>query len=604
VNVVKYCCHWQLRNKIHKKENMKRIIFALMLFAASVFGTHAHAQGTKISPQNQIAWPTSCSSGVYAPSSNTCVTTPTTTPVQLNPVQCGTANAPAFCASAPVANACGYMAAAIGALPQTGGTIDATGFQGNQACTVNPFSTAVSNGVLLLGPANFQTTQEWIVPSAFSWRTIGLTRKSESAALNTTIQAVTGFPTSGIPVFRLGSGTTSYGDEINNLTIDCNSVSGTTGLYSTDIQEESTIEHVTILNCPAYGIHINGNGNDGTGPFWAQNYTVRDLYVLPLTAGTGSTVACEFDGAFTSFHELTGATCGGSRTPIADDFVFDKIYAGSASDLNAEDAAVGYLLGNANPVTGLTINGMQSSAITGTVVSIKSTDASVLLTGIVNGGDASPATLTDSSRLSAPLTDFSIGLYAIGTGNSANGFTPVVSTSPAVKALFNGLAISNGKDTPNELVIDSGATASQGQGIEFTDRGNLKWSVAEDAGFNWEVFDDTNSFQPITAQAGGQLDLRARGSAAVNFNDEAGSGTAGVQFFSGGATPVAVAAITGAGALELHGGITISAGTGAPSSTCGTSPIGSGSLYLQTNGTASTTLYVCSGTTWTAVTVP
>ena len=71
------------------------------------------------------------------------------------------------------------------------------------------------------------------------------------------------------------------------------------------------------------------------------------VYVLPLAAGTSSTIACEFDGgAFTSFHMLQGATCGGGGSPIADDDILEVPYAGTATDLNAENALVGYLLGN------------------------------------------------------------------------------------------------------------------------------------------------------------------------------------------------------------------------------------------------------------------
>jgi hypothetical protein len=55
----------------------------------------------------------------------------------------------------------------------------------------------------------------------------------------------------------------------------------------------------------------------------------------------------------------------------------------------------------------------------------------------------------------------------------------------------------------------------------------------------------------IVPGGNGNLDLRAQGSGAVNFNDNPGSGTSGVQFYSGGATPVPVAAITGGGVLLL-----------------------------------------------------
>jgi hypothetical protein len=529
-------------------------------------------------------------------------------PAIVYPTACAGSSPPSYCSPPTVQNACGWIAAAMATLPSTGGIVDGSGFVGNQTCTVNPFSMAASNGTLLLGFANFQTTVEWEVPSAFAWRIIGWGRKSETPVLNTTIQAAASFPSSTpTPVVRLGNGTTAYGQSISNLTVDCNSRPGTTGIYSTDIQEQSGIEHVSVLNCPNRGVWMNGSGSDGTGPFFAQNYSVNDIYVLPQTAGTTSTIACEFDGAFTAFHALQGATCGGgSSTPIADDFIFDNIFAGTATDLNAEDAVIGYLLGNTNAVTSLTLNGMQSANIKETVVSLKSSDSSVFLTGIVNGGGAAPQTLLDSAHLTAPLTDFSIGLYAVGTGNSANGFTPVVSTSPEVPALFNSLVVNNGSNVGNTLGISSGSTTSAGAGVTLEDRGNARWSVAKDAGNNFEIFDNFDNFQFINAAPGGNgnLGLRSQGSGAVNFNDNPGSGTSGVQFFSGGATPVPVAAFTGAGQLLLHGGASISAGTGAPSAACGTSPNGPGSLYLRTDGTANTTLYSCSGTTWTAVTAP
>ena len=526
----------------------------------------------------------------------------TASPAIIYPTLCAEAGAPGWCSSAPTDDACGYIDAAIHTLPSTGGIIDARGFVGNQACAVNPFSLTASNGLLLLGFTNFQTTAEWEIPSAYAWRIVGSGRKSESNALNTTIQAQSSFP-ANTPVVRLGTGTTAYGQSISNLTVDCNGQSEATGVYSTDIQEQSGVEHVSILNCPNRGVWMNGSGNDGSGPFYAQNYSINDIYVLPLTAGTNTTIACEFDGAFTAFHMLQGATCGGSTTAIADDFVFDKIFAGTATDLNAEDAVTGYLLGNANAVTSLTINGMQSANITTTVVSLNSADSSVFLSGIVNGGGAAPQTLLDPAHLSAPLTDFSIGLYAVGTGNSANGFTPVVSTSPYVTARFNSLTVNNGADATNTLNLSSGSTVSAGAGVTLSDRGNARWSVAKDAGNNFEVFDNFDNFQTLNAVPGGNLDLRSQGSGAVNFNDNPGSGTSGVQFYSGGATPVPVAAISGAGVF-LSGDATLTFHTGAPTTTCGTSPNGSGSVWLRTDGTASTTLYVCSGTTWGAVTVP
>jgi hypothetical protein len=47
-------------------------------------------------------------------------------------------------------------------------------------------------------------------------------------------------------------------------------------------------------------------------------------------------------------------------------------------------------------------------------------------------------------------------------------------------------------------------------------------------------------------------------------------------------------------------GASIGVGSGAPTATCGTAPTGNGSLWLRTDGTATTTLYVCAAGTWTA----
>ncbi len=520
----------------------------------------------------------------------------------LYPFSCGKPGAPSWCSGS---DACGYIASAIRALPITGGTVDATGFTGNQACTVNPFSTAAGNGVLLLGFAKFQTTTEWIINSQYSWNLVGSGRKSDGSFLNTTIQAAPIFP-ANTPVVRMGDGTTAFGQSISNLTVDCNGVTGTTGIYSTDIQEESGVDHVTILNCPNRGFWMNGSGNDGTGPDYSENYYVRDLYVLPLSAATPSTIACEFDGRDTPFHELVGTTCGGSPGhPSGIGFLFDGIYGGFANNLNAEDVEVGYQLGNKNSVFGLNLSGIQGSTDTQAVIRMKSTDTSIVLTGVINGGGFAPETIDDPGHLSTPITDFSVGLYVVGSQNLNNGFVPVVSSSPVVPAKFTALSLNNGMDANNTLFINSGKTVASGAAITFEDRGLETWSLAVDPTQNFEVFNNANNFQVMGAQEGGNgnASLRAQGTGGINFNEIAGSGTNGVSFYSGGATPTPVASITGgtgstSGCLLQHT-TSICSGAGAPTSSCGTSPNGNGSLWMRTDGTSTTTLYVCGGNVWT-----
>jgi hypothetical protein len=89
----------------------------------------------------------------------------------------------------------------------------------------------------------------------------------------------------------------------------------------------------------------------------------------------------------------------------------------------------------------------------------------------------------------------------------------------------------------------------------------------------------------------------------AGFNDTNGAAGGGTPPASNNSNPSVVVHGSGTPSMQL-GPTNISTGTGAPTSTCGTAPIGSGSLWLRTDGSTSTSLYSCAGTTWTAVTVP
>lgn len=90
--------------------------------------------------------------------------------------------------------------------------------------------------------------------------------------------------------------------------------------------------------------------------------------------------------------------------------------------------------------------------------------------------------------------------------------------------------------------------------------------------------------------------------------------SAGFQDFngaaSGGTPPVSNTSnphlsVTGSGnACIQMGTAQLCSGTGAPTSACGTTPVGSGSLWMRTDGSTSTSLYSCAASTWTAVTIP
>jgi len=66
----------------------------------------------------------------------------------------------------PGVDACAKINAAIGAVPSTGGTVDARGFSGTQACASNPFSGVTKHVRLLVGYATFNIgTVGWTLPT-------------------------------------------------------------------------------------------------------------------------------------------------------------------------------------------------------------------------------------------------------------------------------------------------------------------------------------------------------------------------------------------------------------------------------------------------------
>jgi hypothetical protein len=113
-----------------------------------------------------------------------------------------------------------------------------------------------------------------------------------------------------------------------------------------------------------------------------------------------------------------------------------------------------------------------------------------------------------------------------------------------------------------------------------------------------------NTYQIYRTAGGGSQGLIASGAGPqFSTSDYGGATSGGTPPASNASNPHISVAGTGTPSIQL-GPTNISTGTGAPTSTCGTAPIGSGSLWLRQDGGASTSVYSCAGTTWTAVTIP
>lgn len=469
----------------------------------------------------------------------------------------------------PGANLCIQIQAAIAANasanPQ-GVVIDARSATGVQHCTVNPFGGATIPGQLLLGATVLETTVPIVTPSVEAWQILGIGRGNSANETGTLIQAVTGFPANG-KVVRLGDGKAiTFGNRIENLAIDCNGIVGTIGLYSTDIQEESGGSNLVITSCPAREIWINGSGSDGAGPQFAMNYDFHDVEGLALNSGTSSTIACEFDGDNVTQpdgpHLLSALTCSGSPShPIASAFVFDSFSSSTITNLNAESATTGYVIGNLAPLNGVSFSALAGGSITGSVVHItkpplppdQNVTTDIALSGVVNTSGNTAALIKDDI-LGTTLTERIVGMYRVGTpepasGSNVPGYTHI-SDSPFSASQLSGLVLNNAADTTagNVLKLSSGLAETAPALLELDDRGTPRWNIGKDGTENFQIFDSIAGVLRLSAVPNSNTEINAAGSGTLFMN--LFSGTGGMSFCSGNGSSCP-ASVSGSGAASF-----------------------------------------------------
>jgi len=162
-----------------------------------------------------------------------------------------------------------------------------------------------------------------------------------------------------------------------------------------------------------------------------------------------------------------------------------------------------------------------------------------------------------------------------------------------------GLTLDNASDTMNWLTIRAGRTKEQYKGVRFAGlKGTIYWTLGQYADSYFFIQDvQSKQFNAITLNKGGSTDISAPNNTAVRL----GRGSnGGVQFF-GGTTEVANVDSAGEGTFSsvcLSAGICWNSGKGPPPAG-GCSRGKGGSLYTRTDGTPTTTLYVCDGSTGT-----
>jgi hypothetical protein len=489
------------------------------------------------------------------------------------------------------ADICAKINAAARANPGT--ILDARQFDGTQACASNPFASTTGDVVVLLNNVLIQTSVPWVTNSSFNALIFGAGRGSNGRG--TTIQATTGFPITcdglsvGCPLLRLGNGTApTFGNRIENLTLDCNGMPGCIGLYSNEIQEQSGARHFQVINFPVYGIFMDGTGGPGIG---AENYVFEDGELYAANAGTSSTIGILIKSDITSANGprlLSNLTANGAAGHIIlSSYMLQGVTSGILQGLNAESAVTGYTIGpnGSQGSQALSLDGVQCNVVSTTCVWLQSAVNDISIRDILNGGLATPTTLKDDST-GTNLTDFTVALYVIGAGGTFR-----INSGGFGSQLFRGLGISNKADAVLNVTLDSGVTASQGQAFIFSDRGTSKWNFANTPANAFQIFDYANNFTRLAFDSAGNTSLNSVGPHAILINDNPGSGSGGLLVCTGGATPTCPTSIGSSGVTttQLVPGMTTT-----PTGSC--SGVTNGTLALGQDGHAAS----CVSGTWTS----
>src|SRR5258708_7100791 len=375
--------------------------------------------------------------------------------------------------------------------PGRGATVDARGFNTvnfpsgstQWVCSVNPFATSATTltgktGMLLLGDIEIPAQVTWVIPSHIIIQGIGTngggingTANSNTMIYASSSPSLTAWGSQGsqpaLAVLQMGLGGTSathqaasYGIQIRNLTVDCNSISSCVGVVNNNAEEGSLLYNVQIFNAPAYGLWVTTNNTYSTGYGGVNSGPYQDVFINYNSCSTcgANSVALRIDGPTTTsttgegrsirgFDNLTVSGNNVSSTPNT----LIEVFGVSTAITNSH---VEYCSGTSacivigNPSASLTTTGVRLSDITvgnnnlGYDVDILGNTTyptgNVLIENL-NHESINTHTINDSMT-SYTVGDNYLGWYFLGTGNPPNIFTSSTALSSGAYSLRIGAA--------------------------------------------------------------------------------------------------------------------------------------------------------------------
>lgn len=316
-----------------------------------------------------------------------------------------------------------------------------------------------SNGIVYFPPGNYTVSNQIVVPYGVDTRLCGR-NTSFITALNT-------FPIN-TPVVRLGpAGSIGVGCRFRGGAVNCNNISGSTGIYSEGIQENSGIYESMVSNYGSFGVHINQPGS-GAQP---QNFTIDDLEVfsgpgtgagavgLALTATSTPIAGCRIS-------RVTVFATGSTQLTTA--IQLDAVDSAQLSSIHMENAVNGILIGSVAGCFALKIGPvLGNSNVTNTVIiSNGSTSQNVLLETIFPNG----ATHSIVDQIASITLNSEQAVYAVGNGSAAQ--RTILSTDSGQGSRFKILTVSQSFSPSTPAGATQTGQVFQGSGVPSNANGN------------------------------------------------------------------------------------------------------------------------------------
>lgn len=309
--------------------------------------------------------------------------------------------------------------------------------------------TAAGNGIVWFPTSNYRVSAQVLNPANVELRGSGR-NSSFITALGT-------FPINTPVVRLLATNVIGVACRIRGMAVDCNNISGSTGIYSEGIQENSGIYECMVRNYGAFGVHITQGSSSQP-----QNFTIEDLEVFSGSGTGASAIGLAINATSLSIvgarvsHVTVFAT---GSTQLTKAVQFDNLNGCTIRKVHVENAVSGVLIGSVSGcfalhVDAVTANPNVTSAV---VISNGSSSQNILLTAILPNG----ATNSIVDQLTGFTLTAEQAVYAVGNGASST--RTVLSSDAALGSRFKVLRRSVQTPTSSaSITVD----ASAGEKVE------------------------------------------------------------------------------------------------------------------------------------------